>query len=348
MDFRIGRGTGAAALALGLMLPWHAASAQGADRSGKEVVDSVCAGCHRAGANGAPKIGDQKAWSKRASQGLTSLTESALKGIRRMPAHGGNPGLSDLEIGRAVAYMVNQSGGHWVEPASAKDLAAERGGEQVVKAQCAKCHQAGLHGAPKIGDRDAWLPRMKLGLDYLVRSAIRGHGGMPPRGGQANLTDSELRGAILYMFNPAGTGKSSSAAAEVAAVSRAGPNHATVGGMEIYLGIVPAKAMRAFPKESMERSMHGGVPSGDDYYHLNVSLVDAKSQVPVKDARVEVQVEQPGMTRESKALEPMGVGAASFGNYVHLQPKAKYLITVKVRAPEWPQGVEARFEPRVE
>jgi len=39
-----------------------------------------------------------------------------------MPGHGGSPNLTNLEIGRAVAYMINQSGGHWVEPASAKDL----------------------------------------------------------------------------------------------------------------------------------------------------------------------------------------------------------------------------------
>jgi cytochrome c5 len=177
------------------------ANAQGAERSGKEVVQAVCAGCHATGANGAPKIGDQKAWSKRASQGLTSLTQHALEGIRKMPAHGGNPGLTNLEIGRAVTYMVNQSGGRWVEPVSAMDLATERGGEQVVKSQCIKCHKEGLRGAPKIGDREAWVQRMKQGLDYLVRSAIKGHGGMPPRGGQANLTDSEIRAAILYMFN---------------------------------------------------------------------------------------------------------------------------------------------------
>lgn len=193
---------GAALLALAMPIAPRPANAQGAERSGKEVVQAVCAACHATGANGAPKIGDQKVWSKRASQGLTSLTQHALEGIRKMPSHGGNPRLTDLEIGRAVAYMVNQSGGRWVEPVSAKDLATERSGEQVVKSQCIKCHHEGLRGAPKIGDREAWVPRMKQGIDTLVRSAIRGHGGMPPRGGQANLTDSEIRAAVLYMFNP--------------------------------------------------------------------------------------------------------------------------------------------------
>jgi cytochrome c5 len=171
------------------------------ESSGKQVVDAVCAKCHATGLNGAPKIGDKSAWAKRASQGLTGLTAHAINGIRQMPAHGGSPTLSDLEIARATAYMVNQSGGRWVEPVSVKDLSKERSGEQIVQAQCGKCHETGAGGAPKIGDRAAWAPRIKDGLDNTVRSAIRGHGGMPARGGMANLTDSEVRSAIVYMFN---------------------------------------------------------------------------------------------------------------------------------------------------
>jgi cytochrome c5 len=171
------------------------------ERSGKQVVDAVCAACHATGVNGAPKIGDKNAWAKRASQGLTGLTEHAINGIRQMPAHGGSPNLSDLEIARAIAYMVNQSGGRWVEPVSVKDLSKERSGEQIVQAQCFKCHETGAGGAPKIGDRAAWAPRIKDGLDNTVRSAIRGHGGMPARGGMANLTDTEVRSAIVYMFS---------------------------------------------------------------------------------------------------------------------------------------------------
>ncbi len=175
--------------------------AQTGERSGKEVVDAVCVECHGPGANGAPRIGDKKAWAKRASQGITGLTEHAINGIRQMPPHGGSPDLTDLEIARAITYMVNQSGGRWIEPVSVKDLAAERSGEQIVRAQCFKCHEAGVGGAPRIGDRATWAPRLKNGLDNTVRSAIKGHGGMPARGGMANLTDAELRSAIVYMFS---------------------------------------------------------------------------------------------------------------------------------------------------
>lgn len=176
------------------------AYAQATELSGKEVVETVCASCHASGAQGAPRIGDKKAWSKRAAQGLSSLTEHAIHGIRAMPAHGGSPGLTEMEIKRAVTYMVNQSGGKWVEPVDTRKPGAPRTGEQIVKAQCSKCHQDGKGGAPKIGDRDAWIPRLKTGLDNTVRSAINGHGGMPARGGLANLTDAEVRSAVIYLF----------------------------------------------------------------------------------------------------------------------------------------------------
>jgi cytochrome c5 len=186
------------------------AKAQGDERSGKEVVEATCARCHASGAQGAPKIGDKQAWGTRAAKGLSSLTQSALKGIRQMPPHGANMVLTDTEIKRAITYMVNQSGGHWIEPASRTKAPAERTGEQIVQARCSKCHEKGLNGAPKIGDHDAWIPRLKDGLDPVVRSAINGHGGMPARGGLANLTDAELRNAVVYMFQKgrdAGAGK---------------------------------------------------------------------------------------------------------------------------------------------
>jgi cytochrome c5 len=171
------------------------------DKSGKEIVEAVCGACHASGALNAPKIGARAAWSKLIAGGLPRLTQSAIKGVRQMPARGGNPDLSDIEIERAIVYMVDQSGGKWIEPISSTAKPAERSGEQIVQAACASCHQTGVGGAPRIGDRAAWIPRATKGYDIVVRSAIKGHGGMPARGGMADLTDSELRSAVTYMFN---------------------------------------------------------------------------------------------------------------------------------------------------
>jgi len=189
------------ALALALSGTSLQAAAQNAERSGKEVVEGTCANCHATGANGAPKIGDHAAWSKLSSQSLSSLTAVVLKGIRQMPPHGANMKLTDTEIKRAVTYMVNQSGGHWIEPVSKKQKPGQRTGEQIVKMRCYKCHETGKNGAPKIGDRDAWIPRLKDGLDATVRSAINGHGAMQARGGMPDLTDAEMKEAVTYMIN---------------------------------------------------------------------------------------------------------------------------------------------------
>ena len=176
-------------------------SAPKVDKSGKEVVEAACSACHTTGALGAPKIGDNAAWAKLIAQGLPRLKQDAIKGVRQMPPRGGNPDLSDIEIERAIVYMADQSGGKWIEPISATAKPAERSGEQVVQAACASCHQTGVGGAPKIGDRAAWIPRATKGYDIVVRSAIKGHGAMPARGGMADLTDAEVRSAVTYMFN---------------------------------------------------------------------------------------------------------------------------------------------------
>jgi cytochrome c5 len=332
------------ALSLAFALSLASVRAQGDERSGRDVVDEVCAACHETGAEGAPKIGDRQSWSKRASQGLSSLTRHALEGIRRMPAHGGRSDLSDLEIARAVTYMVNRSGGNWVEPASAEDLSTERSGEQVVSAQCVKCHAEGVGGAPKIGDRDAWVQRMKRGLVVLVHSAIHGHGGMPPRGGEASLTDAEVRTAILYMFNPAGAAaKTSSVAVQPDVDADMDPFHRSVGGIEIHLGLIPAQMLYALPQESPERTMHGGIPEDPGYYHVNVSLYDAKSGAPIDDAQVRIQLKEPGFNSTTTKLERMEFGGGNYGTYTKPQPGTLYLLTVYIERLGTAQIVEAKF-----
>lgn len=165
------------------------------------IVDKVCSKCHATGAQGAPRIGDAKAWNERSARGLMGLTQSALKGVRNVPPHGGRLDLEDLELKRAITYMVNQSGGHWIEPIDTGHL-VERSGKQIVEMRCRHCHESGRGGAPRIADRAAWIPRLSDGFDATVRSAINAHGGMPARGALPDLTDREMRAAIVYMFNP--------------------------------------------------------------------------------------------------------------------------------------------------
>jgi cytochrome c5 len=79
-----------------------------------------------------------------------------------------------------------------------------RSGEAIVKATCAACHQAGVAKAPKLGDKNEWAPHIKMGLASLVQTAIKGKGAMPPKGGDASLTDAEVTRAVVFMANSAG------------------------------------------------------------------------------------------------------------------------------------------------
>jgi cytochrome c5 len=317
-----------------------AADAQRKERLGKEVVDAVCGACHLTGKNNAPRIGDAKAWAGRASQGLTALTDHALTGIRNMPAHGGSAGVSDIEIERAIITMVNSSGGHWVEPVGGATPAVVRSSEAIVQGQCAKCHQGGQDGAPKIGDRPAWIPHLKKGLDALVASAVHGHGPMPARGGLADLSDQEIRGAIVYMFS-----YGLPTAPPPAPEAPADPRHKVVSGTDIYLGMVRAEAMRAAQAEAEKAgAAKVDIPSGKGYYHLNVSLADYKSQVPVTDAEVKVRVSD-GMTSESKVLGLVAANnAVSYGNYFRFSSGNSYNITAEIRRPGTASAIEAKFQ----
>lgn len=93
--------------------PADAAAAGAAAHPGEETYKKTCAMCHATTALGAPMLGDKAEWGKRTAQGNDTLYQHALEGFTGekgvMPAHGGNPGLSDTAVKDAVDYMVNQS-----------------------------------------------------------------------------------------------------------------------------------------------------------------------------------------------------------------------------------------------
>ncbi|HKB53837.1 MAG TPA: c-type cytochrome [Ramlibacter sp.] len=314
------------------------ASAQRPNRQGKDVVDAVCGACHTSGKDGAPRIGDTAAWATRAGQGLTALTKHAISGIRKMPAHGGNGGVSDVELERAIVYMVNHSGGHWVEPVANGSTSVVRTSESIVRSQCAQCHESGTQGAPKIGDRAAWTPRLAKGLDALVASAVHGHGPMPARGGMPELSETDLRGAIVYMFNyglPPVPPPPPAAAAD--------PHHKLVSGLDVYFGMLEAETMRAAQAQKVGAAGMD-IPSGPGYYHLSVALKDHKSQAPVSNAKVTMKVSD-GMSVESKTLGPVAANnAVSYGNFFKFTSGNAYNITTEIRRPGVPGSVTANFE----
>ena len=76
-------------------------------------------------------------------------------------------------------------------------------GEKVFKSVCFMCHQTGAGGAPMVGNKTDWAPRIKQGKPTLYKHALGGftgnNGTMPPRGGSASLKDDEVKAAVDFM-----------------------------------------------------------------------------------------------------------------------------------------------------
>jgi len=81
--------------------------------------------------------------------------------------------------------------------------AAAADGKTVYGQTCAACHASGLAGAPKLGDKAAWGPRTGAGKPALVATVIKGKGAMPPKAGNASLSEDDIRAAVDYMVDQA-------------------------------------------------------------------------------------------------------------------------------------------------
>ena len=89
--------------------------------------------------------------------------------------------------------------------AVAATAAYGKGGREVYEATCAACHASGVAGAPKLGDKAAWAPRIAQGMDTLHTHALKGFQGkagmMPPKGGNMSAKDEDVKAAVDYMVS---------------------------------------------------------------------------------------------------------------------------------------------------
>jgi cytochrome c5 len=120
------------------------------------------------------------------------------------------------------------------------------GGAEVYAQVCKTCHEAGLAGAPKVGDKAAWGPRIAEGEKTLVQHAIAGFQGksgvMPPKGGNADLTDDEVHRAVVYLANQAGAGWKEPAPSAATATAATAPPAPPAPGTALAATAPPAKA----------------------------------------------------------------------------------------------------------
>ena len=238
-----------------------------AGRSGKEVYDIACTTCHTLGVAGSPKLGDKAGWANRITKGEATLVNNVINGFNIMPPRGGNAGLSDAEVKRAVQYIlaavdVGEMPTPVSEPivpkasvkppekpveAAPSQAVAERSGKEVYDIACTTCHTLGVAGSPKLGDKASWANRITKGEATLVNNVINGFNIMPPRGGNAELSDAEVKLAVQYMLTTIDVGEMSTQVSEPTTVPKASvkppekqveaaPSQAIAGksGKEVY------------------------------------------------------------------------------------------------------------------
>jgi cytochrome c5 len=247
-------------------------------RSGEAVFTAVCTSCHSAGVLGAPKVDDKAAWTPRVAQGFKTLLGNAVNGIRSMPAHGGDPAVTEQELANAIVFMTGKAGfdlsadakaampaaaapaaaapaqaapaaaapaadakpaaapapaaaapaaaapAPAAAPAAAAPAAAAPApeaakaapaaggaadGEKTYKGTCFACHDVGVAGSPKLGDKADWGPRIARGADALYKSAVEGRMNvtpgkvMPAKGGNPSLSDADVKAAVDFMVGKA-------------------------------------------------------------------------------------------------------------------------------------------------
>jgi len=209
-------------------------------KSGEQVFAAQCTTCHTAGLVGAPKLGDADAWAPRIKTGFDSLLHSALAGKGQMGPQGGgdftdfeiaravvfmaNKGGAKFDEPKAPAVAASGAAAQTAAaapapaptsaaattaaatpaPAATATPAAATAKAEAVPALytqlCQTCHAAGVAGAPKVGDKAAWAPRIAEGMDKIMAIVINGKGAMPPKGG-STASEAELRTVVNYMVN---------------------------------------------------------------------------------------------------------------------------------------------------
>lgn len=96
---------------------------------------------------------------------------------------------ADQAVGDGVATDVTTA-----------EVVATESGAIAYQAVCAECHDKGVNGAPKTGDKDDWAGRSWLWEAVLFEHAIEGYKSMPPKGGHLELTDDVVQKAADFML----------------------------------------------------------------------------------------------------------------------------------------------------
>ena len=183
-------------------------------KRGQQVYANVCVLCHLQGKDNAPRIGDQANWLMRIKQsGRAALYRHAINGFNKMPPKGACITCTNNDINAAVDYIIFHSllRTQWDEfknPAQSRRLimTSIAYGERVYGEACSLCHDNGKFGAPEVGNREQWAPRIGKNMDTLILHALNGFNNMPAKGGCTQCSGSEVIAAVKYMVQSSQSG----------------------------------------------------------------------------------------------------------------------------------------------
>jgi len=133
-------------------------------------------------------------------KGNPAMSEEAIaKRLKPVGEVAVDPNQPKPEPAAPVAAAAVPAAAPGAAAAPAPAAAAGGKGKSVYDSACTVCHAAGVAGAPKTGDKAAWAPRLKTGMDALYATAIKGKGAMPPKGGNLSLSDADVKAAVDYL-----------------------------------------------------------------------------------------------------------------------------------------------------
>lgn len=102
---------------------------------------------------------------------------------------------------KALAARIEPVGKLVVAGTVGVSTAKAADGAGTYNTACVGCHGSGAAGAPKMGDKAAWKPRIAKGNATLYKHALTGVPGtaMLPKGGNAALSDDAVKAAVDHM-----------------------------------------------------------------------------------------------------------------------------------------------------
>lgn len=137
---------------------------------------------------------------------LFSLTQPSSHSYAGLTRGGNAPEEIEARIARiGHISLIGEAQAATPAPASAPAAAPAAAVAEVpplYKKSCAMCHASGAGGAPKLGNKDDWAPRIATGMEEILKVAINGRGGMPARGG-TKASDEEIKAVVDYMVSQA-------------------------------------------------------------------------------------------------------------------------------------------------